>query len=56
MHDDRELDDADLEDDGTLEPTLGAPERCSQAHWADGAHGDHEREECTDRELEDAPL
>lgn len=48
---DLELDNADDEDDGTEEPTLGAPERFSQAHWPDGSRGDHEREECTDREL-----
>ncbi|MFB9979460.1 hypothetical protein ACFSQQ_14730 [Mesorhizobium kowhaii] len=50
-YDDRELDSSDDEDDGTEEPTLGAPNRCCQEHWADGARGDHEREECTDREL-----
>lgn len=57
---DSEGSDAD-EDDGTREPTLGAPEipptrllpggrygwhteQGSQAHWADGLAGDHERE------------
>jgi hypothetical protein len=47
---DRERDIADDEDDGSAEPTLGAPDRCSQVHWADGAKGDHEREEDHDAE------
>ncbi|RVC64056.1 hypothetical protein [Mesorhizobium sp.] len=75
---DLERDDSDMEDDGTEEPTLGAPERHpisrdadpysglhlprsgytrgepgkSQEYWADGARGDHEREEDHERELE----
>ncbi|MEI9414734.1 hypothetical protein [Mesorhizobium sp. Cs1321R2N1] len=53
-YDDREQDNSDDEDDGTLEPSPGAPERCSQAHWADGSRGDHEREEDHDREWEAA--
>ena len=52
--DDRERDDSDDEDGGDAEPTLGAPERggwyVSQAHWADGARGDHEREEVSEDE------
>lgn len=40
--------DVDGEDGGDREPSLGAPERVdwyvSQARWADGAPGDHERE------------
>ncbi|TPK85329.1 hypothetical protein [Mesorhizobium sp. B2-4-17] len=51
-YDDRELDNSDDEDDGTEEPTLGAPNRTSQVHWADGARGDHEREEDHDAEPE----
>jgi hypothetical protein len=51
-HDDREHDNADDEDDGTAEPSLGAPDRCSQMHWADGAKGDHEREEDHDAEAD----
>ncbi|TPI72527.1 hypothetical protein [Mesorhizobium sp. B2-8-9] len=51
-YDDRELDNADDEDHGTLKPTLAAPNRHhNREHWAAGARGDHEREECTDREL-----
>ncbi|TPK82664.1 hypothetical protein FJ934_04765 [Mesorhizobium sp. B2-4-12] len=54
-YDDRELDNSDDEDDGTEEPTLGAPNRHhNQTHWADGARGDHEREVCTDREMDHA--
>ncbi|TPJ34280.1 hypothetical protein [Mesorhizobium sp. B2-6-5] len=53
-YDDRELDNSDDEDDGTLEPTLGAPNRHhNQEHWAAGARGDHEREVCVDREQSD---
>ncbi|TPK95224.1 hypothetical protein FJ934_12615 [Mesorhizobium sp. B2-4-12] len=56
-NDDREADHRDLEDDGTEEPTLGAPNRYhNQTHWADGARGDHEREVCTDRERDDAEI
>lgn len=55
LDDDREVDNADWEDGGDSEPTLGAPEQhphplgCqrhdgSQANWAAGARGDHERE------------
>ncbi|WP_143748345.1 hypothetical protein [Mesorhizobium carmichaelinearum] len=54
-YDDRELDNADDEDDGTEEPTLGAPNRTSQLHWADGARGDHEREADADFEAEHDP-
>ena len=52
--DDRELDETDDEDGGDNEPTLGAPERggwyVSQEHWADGAKGDHEREDVSEDE------
>jgi hypothetical protein len=51
---DRELDEADDEDGAEAEPTLGAPDRggcyLSQAHWADGARGDHEREDASEDE------
>lgn len=43
---DAEIDDPD-EDDGTCEPSLGAPdqgEHGTQELWAAGARGDHERE------------
>lgn len=53
-YDDRELDGSDDEDDGTVEPTLGAPNRHhNQEHWAAGARGDHEREVCVDCEQPD---
>lgn len=44
----------EIDGDPEAEPSLGAPERggwyVSQEHWADGARGDHEREEDHDRE------
>ncbi|PBB21123.1 hypothetical protein [Mesorhizobium sp. WSM4313] len=54
-NDDREQDNSDDEDDGTAEPTLGAPNfNYNQEHWADGAAGDHEREVDDDREHDEA--
>ena len=49
----------EIDGDPDAEPTLGAPERgdwyVSQEHWADGACGDHEREEVSEDEgAEDA--